>query len=247
MIKVKEDMTGWVMAEHGIPESRLIVVKQAEDKVLSNGQHRSQWLCMCTCCSENPKYIIVDTSSLKNGNTKSCGCLKQEKNREILKKYNKYDLTGEYGIGWASNKNIKFYFDLEDYNLIKDYCWYISSTGYVVNKSTDGIIFMHRLITHCESNKDVDHINHVLTDNRKTNLRSCSTAQNAINHILNSNNTSGYSGVYWNKRKQKWNARVWINTKEVSLGHFNNKEDAIQARKQAENEYYGEFVPIKII
>ena len=38
-----------------------------------------------------------------------------------LKKYNRYDLSGEYGIGWTTNTNHVFYFDLEDYEKIKDY------------------------------------------------------------------------------------------------------------------------------
>jgi hypothetical protein len=40
-----------------------------------------------------------------------------------LKKFNQYDLSGSYGIGYCSNTNNPFYFDLEDYDLIKDYCW----------------------------------------------------------------------------------------------------------------------------
>ena len=46
------------------------------------------------------------------------------------KKYNTYDLTGEYGIGYTS-KDEEFYFDLEDYDKIKDYCWRITMQGYV--------------------------------------------------------------------------------------------------------------------
>ena len=39
MVKVKEDMTGWVMSEHGVSGSRLIVIRQAEDYVSPNGTH----------------------------------------------------------------------------------------------------------------------------------------------------------------------------------------------------------------
>ena len=44
MVKVKEDMTGWKMWEHGVPDSRLTVIKQVEDYVTPKGQHHSQWL-----------------------------------------------------------------------------------------------------------------------------------------------------------------------------------------------------------
>ena len=71
---------------------------------------------------------------MKHGHTKSCGCLNNEK-RSLLgknsKKYNKYNLNGEYGIGWTSNTNEEFYFDLEDYDKIKDYCWFLDNRGYI--------------------------------------------------------------------------------------------------------------------
>ena len=49
-------------------------------------------------------------------------------------KYNKYDLSGCFGIGYASNNDDLFYFDLEDYNKIKNTCWY-SKNGRMINKT----------------------------------------------------------------------------------------------------------------
>ena len=49
LVKVKEDMTGWVMAEHGVPDSRWIVIEQAEDYITPSGHHVAQWLCECNC------------------------------------------------------------------------------------------------------------------------------------------------------------------------------------------------------
>ena len=73
MVKVKEDMTGWVMSEHGIPDSRLIVVKRVEDYVSPNGQRQAQYLCKCNCGSN--KDIVTRAMWIKNGHTKSCGCI----------------------------------------------------------------------------------------------------------------------------------------------------------------------------
>ena len=53
--------------------------------------------------------------------------------------------------------------------------------------------------------------------------------------------SEGY--VYFNKQRKKWNVRISINKKPVSLGRFDNKEDAIKARLKAEMKYYGEFAP----
>ena len=57
MVNVKIDMTGWVMSEHGVPDSRLTVLKQAEDFIQPNGKHRAMWECKCSC--GNPIHIIT--------------------------------------------------------------------------------------------------------------------------------------------------------------------------------------------
>lgn len=49
MVKIREDMTGWVMKEHGVPNSRIKVIERAEDYVTPSGAHYAQWLCECMC------------------------------------------------------------------------------------------------------------------------------------------------------------------------------------------------------
>ena len=74
------DMTGWIMSEHGQPDSRLTVLKRAEDHITSGGNHQVQWLCECSCLNEKGEHptIIVRANALRSGNTKSCGCLFKE-------------------------------------------------------------------------------------------------------------------------------------------------------------------------
>ena len=127
MVNVKIDMTGWKMWEHGVLESRLTVIKQVEDYINPSGQRRSQWLCECNC--EKHEQVIVEGTNLRRGNTLSCGCLQKEMAVNGNKKSNIYDLTGEYGVGWTSNTNREFYFDIEDFDKIKDYCWYECVVG----------------------------------------------------------------------------------------------------------------------
>jgi hypothetical protein len=52
------------------------------------------------------------------------------------------------------------------------------------------------------------------------------------------NNTSGVKGVSWNKEKEAWDAYIGIHRKRIRLGRYTNFEDAVKARKQAEEEYY---------
>lgn len=178
---------------------------------------------------------------LRNGRIASCGCLHKEtaqKQGKANKKYNRYDLTGEYGIGYTL-KDEPFYFDLEDYDLIKDYCWAINKDGYVYNK-TKKLILMHRLIMNAPNDKLVDHIYHKKNDNRKSQLRLCSSSENVRNRSI-SNSSSGVCGVYWYKREEKWSAEIVVNDQKISLGLFNDKEQAIKVRKEAELKYFGDF------
>ena len=55
MVKVKVDMTGWVMAEHGVPESRWIVKERAKDHISPSGYKTAMWLCECFCEEHNQK------------------------------------------------------------------------------------------------------------------------------------------------------------------------------------------------
>jgi len=177
------------------------------------------------------------------GNTQSCGCLQKEITSIIMKKYNTYDLSGEYGIGYTSNTNEPFYFDLEDYDLIKDYCWSKDDNEYLYNRDNDTnkIIYIHRLIMNCPDNMDVDHKFHDTLDNRKEFLRIVTTSQNGMNKVLMSNNTSGVTGVCWHSRDEKWVARIIVNGKVINLGQYDNFEDAVDVRKEAEKEYFGEY------
>lgn len=73
------------------------------------------------------------------------------------------------------------------------------------------------------------------------NLREATNSQNQMNKIIQSNNTSGIVGVFWYQSKKKWCARIIFENNKIHLGYFNNVENAIKARKNAEEEYFGEF------
>ena len=101
---------------------------------------------------------------------------------------------------------------------------------------------MHRLITNCPDNMMVDHIYQVskgICDNRKSNLEVCNATQNNINR--QSINVSGYTGVSYDTNRGKWKASISVNNRTVNLGRFDNIEDAINARKNAEIKYRNEY------
>ena len=226
---------------------RLTVIERVEDYVSPKGYHEPQWLCECDC--EKHNRVIVHRSSLKGGLVQSCGCLKSENtiiNNQNKHKVNRYDLSGEYGIGWTYNTNEEFYFDINDYNLIKDYCWRVhtgntgAKTLVAYNKETQGPIKMTTLF----GMKEYDHANRNRLDNRRCNLRLASKSDNARNHSKGINNTSGFIGVSWRKDFQVWSAYIIVNEKQIHLGYFNELTDAVIQRLNAELKYFGEdFAP----
>ena len=161
--------------------------------------------------------------------------LKGNKNH---KKYNTYDLSGDSVIGYTF-KNEEFYFDLEDYEKIKEDCWHIDFNGYVINGKRKRL---HRIIMDLNDSRiPIDHINHKKHDNRKFNLRVVNKSQNAMNQSISLANTSGVTGVGWHKTKGKWRAYIKVNYKQKDLGYYNSFEEAKQARLQAENECFGKY------
>ena len=222
----------------GMKFGRLTVVSKGENA--KDGHTR--WWCKCDC--GNPQLVLVQSNNLKCGGVKSCGCLNKEVIHKIFKKYNTYDLSGEYGIGYTL-KGEEFWFDLEDYDKIKDYCWFYNAYGYVSAKNNDIHILLHRLVMG-NPESIVDHINHNRklehqVDNRKQNLRLVSPSQNCMNTHLYNNNTSGYKGVKWNEHCGKWEADIQVNKKSIYLGVFDSLEDAVKVRQKAEEEYFGQY------
>lgn len=76
----------------------------------------------------------------------------------------------------------------------------------------------------------VDHINRDRSDNRRENLRAVTQADNLLNKSKRADNTSGHTGVVWNKRKQKWHSSITVNKVTMSLGYHDKLDDAVSAR-----------------
>lgn len=202
------------------------------------GHKRRTWLCKCQCGN----YKVYKENTLKNNLVKSCGCNQFSGFKYGIpfeKKFNNYDLKGDYGIGYDHNNN-EFYFDTEDYDLIKHYCWIVKNNLYVESRKEDGAyISLHRLLMN-EPELHVDHINHKPNDNRKNNLRIVTREQNQANAKLRIDNTSGIKGVYYNNRINKWVASLQENNISHSK-NFDSKLDAINYRKFLEEKYQKEY------
>lgn len=159
---------------------------------------------------------------------------------ENWRRGNSYDLiSSPYGIGYDL-RGRRFFFSLEDFDKIKDLTWCVNPKhGYVINNRKG--IRMHRLIMDAPNDYEVDHINHNRADNRRENLRIVTHQENNFNKSFNKNSQSKIKGVYWSERLGKWYAKIHYNRKSIHLGVFENQNDAIKARKNAEQKYFGEY------
>jgi len=141
-----------------------------------------------------------------------------------------------------------FYFDLEDYDKIKDFCWNLHKSRSVFyveardnNSENKKVIKMHRIIMKAGSKDIIDHINRFGYDNRKENLRITNHTNNFHNRGECERNSSGRNGVSFRKDTNKYRARITVNRNQISVGEFYSFEEAVDARKMAEGKYYGEF------
>ena len=164
------------------------------------------------------------------------------------RKKNKFIDNGSYYKIELKNKNNKIVgyakIDKDDYYRVKNYKWSLSLSGYVKSgsKSSCGgimgrkVIGLHKFILGDNENFLIDHINRNRLDNRKNNLRFVTTQENLFNRSVSKNNTSGATGVYFNRRR--WIARIKINNKIVCLGNFLDFNIAKKIRLNAEKKYH---------
>lgn len=85
--------------------------------------------------------------------------------------------------------------------------------------------------------KIVNHKDHVMDNNKWSNLRGVDGKKKQQNQKIYKNNKSGITGVTWRSNRNKWIAMIVVTKKKIYLGCFENKKDAIKARKKAEIKY----------
>lgn len=122
---------------------------------------------------------------------------------------------------------------------------YINNLGYVQIGIDCGHYSAHRLAwmyMHGELPELViDHINGNPSDNRIKNLRVVTHQQNMWNRMVQSNNKSGYPGVYFNKSANKWHASIRVKGKRIHLGYFTSAKEAHDKYAQASKEYHSHY------
>lgn len=140
--------------------------------------------------------------------------------------------------------------DDEDFKYLKEYTWYILSTGNywyaqrnIKLNNRWSVIKMHKEImgNYPKDKSQIDHINGNTLDNQKSNLRWATRAENIRNSKIRIDNKTGFKGVSWDKSRKKWLACGSKNGIAKYIGRFNNILEAVQAYKDFALLNYREF------
>ena len=200
---------------------QLLVIERRSN----NSYGQTRWLCQCDCGNKT----IVYASNMRSGHTQSCGCLQKKLAKESHTKH-KMCGTPTYNT-WGrmiQRCNDKKDVDYKDYGGrgITVCSRWLEFENFFEDMGTrpDGLS-----IERVNNNKGYS------PDNCKW---ATSTEQNR-NKRLGKNNKTGIAGVNWHKRYQRYCVRIGVNCKRLFIGRFVTLEQAIIARKQAEQKYWG--------
>ena len=216
----------------------------------------SHWLCRCDCLREEIKSI----SFLNNSKYLMCSeCLHSYTKKDKVVKEKQHILFEDIAYQTKDNKveingestliNDSVIIDTKNLDIILGYKRYVSinSGGYPYMQWRGRELFLHRLIVGLPQQFDSEtqliseHMNGNRKDCREENLRICHKSKNAINCKIYKTNTSGYKGISWNDKLNKWQVNLQYNKKNHYLGVYSDLEEAIKIRKEAEEKYYKEF------
>ena len=125
--------------------------------------------------------------------------------------------------------------DLVDVYFCKKHNWRISNKGYVTTTINKKSKHLHRLLMFPMPHEEIDHINMDKLDNRRENLRICDRLTNMQNRGLNKNSSTGYNGIYLNK-KGKYVAHCQINKTRKYLGAYDDLENALEVLNKYKEE-----------
>lgn len=139
--------------------------------------------------------------------------------------------------------------DNEDFEYLNQFRWsYLDRgkyTGYAIRSGRGKTVYMHREIMGTKDGELTDHIDGDGLNNRRSNLRIASPAQNQANRRPRKIGSSGVVGVYLSKGKKKsWQARYSRDDKWLHIGYFLTKEEAGEAYNKVITKVRGDFAPL---
>lgn len=139
----------------------------------------------------------------------------------------------------------------QDFEELSRWLWRYHNDGYACRmERINGkikTIYMHRQIMNPSDDLHIDHINHDRLDNRRENLRICTNAENRRNQRRSKANTSGYKGVTWDKKFDKWKAQIGFEGKQIFISYSDDKHEAARKYNEKAVELFGEYARLNEI
>lgn len=161
---------------------------------------------------------------------------------------NDFEIYGDTTKVFVYNRRCEkygyFLIDTEDLEHIIDKKWRIWGTNIVTGNYKPKHLYRY-ILNISDSNVVVDHRDSNRLNNKKNNLRVTTQAKNVINKCLQSNNSSGIAGVYFDEKRNKWCSEIRFDNKKCFLGRHANFSDAVYVKYIAEINVFGEYRSIK--
>lgn len=192
--------------------------------------NRTYYYCKCDC--GNSLWIRAD-SLTKSNPTQSCGCLSEDtqfKAKDIRnKRYGRLVAVKPTKKRDKYNSSVIWKCECDCGN-IKYAPEYLLNKGGV---SSCGCLGMENSLKNIAKATEVHLKEHIIEG---TNIQVIATDKPMAH------NTSGVKGVKWDKEREKWIAEIIFQKQHYYLGRYDNKEDAVKARKEAEDKLHKEFL-----
>lgn len=131
--------------------------------------------------------------------------------------------------------------DIDMIRLVCAFSWHVDADGYAAGFVNGKRTLVHRVILGIEDDRLGDHANLDRLDNRRSNLRIATRAQNGWNRQKRTDNTSGFKGVYFCRATKRWRAEIRANRVAHKLGRFDTPVQAALAYDRAAIRLHGEF------
>lgn len=224
-MKYKYDLTGQKFG-------KLTALYPVQDK-----SHRARWHCICECGKEKD----VLQQNLSNGHVRSCGCVLSQSSLARMKNYN--DSVGRESHNETKTRLYRIWIGIKSRCLVNTTSGYKNYGGRGIS-ICDGWIHSFSAFSSWAMQNGY---NDSLTIDRidpdgdycPENCRWTTMSEQEFNKRISSRNTSGVTGVSFNKKHKRWVAYIGIEGKLYHLGSFKCIDDAIKARKDAETKFFG--------
>lgn len=231
--------------------------------IYNNNYFENEYICK-SCLKEklNNRKCEICGSTHKVTNYLGQGKLLCSKHQKQLREYGEikrtifdkneirlYDTYAEFDT-YDKNGSINgtFLIDLDMIDFIEENKIFKHKDGYAVYhiKGTTKEMRLHRKIMNMENGDKsiiIDHINGKKYDNRRSNLRLVTSEQNNRNVGMYCHNTSGYKGISFDKKRNKYEAYIHNKNRKIGLGLYSTLDEAIKYREIAELMLYNKYSP----